>query len=314
MPSPLLRPPGTASTQHESTPPTGTSAACAVFVSRDPTDSFLANVAAVRDHVSEVLVVDNGSGPGSREVLERVAALRGVTTTCWTENRGIGAALNLAGQLARARGYGWMIAFDQDSTAPDGFVAALRSAVRTYEAPHLVAVVGPVYIDQGSGLITSFADGTRGEATRVDVTLTSGSLIRLDVLGELGGFDEGLFVDYVDIEYCLRCASRGYHVVESSRARLEHNLGHSVARRLLWKRFGVTNHSPLRRYYIARNRIILYRRYAASRPAWVLADMYSFARETVKILCYERDRGRKIGALLSGLLDGVRGVTGPRGG
>lgn len=293
-----------------SAPLRGPSAACAIFVSHYPDPSFAAHVGAVLDQVAEVIVVDNASGAGSAGVLWEVEHLPGVTLLRWPENRGIGAALNAAADVARARGWRWMVTFDQDSAAPPGFVDELLSVVRSYPTPDDVAVVGPVYVDQGSGMVTSFAPPGMGVAYPVDAILTSGSLVRTDVHDSLGGFDEGLFIDYVDIEYCLRCTAEGYAVLQARRALLGHNLGHSVVRRILGRRFGVTNHAPLRRYYISRNRIAVYRRYARSRPGWVLRDAYSFLRENVKILLYEEDRGRKAIATARGLIHGLRGVTG----
>jgi len=38
----------------------------------------------------------------------------------------------------------------------------------------------------------------------VTMLVTSGSMIELATWQALGGFDEGLFIDYIDTDYCLR--------------------------------------------------------------------------------------------------------------
>jgi rhamnosyltransferase len=292
-------------------PLSGQTATCAVFVSYHPDPSFLSNIRAVVPQVGATIIVDNGSTGAAADIVARAAELPKVRVIHCGENLGLGAALNIGVAEARSRGCEWIVTFDQDSSAPAGYVDELISAINSYERRERVAVVGPVYVDQGTGLRTSFARSSAGNIARVETTLTSGSLVRASVFDVVGPFDEGFFIDYLDIEFCLRCAMHGYDVIQASAARLGHNLGRSVVRRVLWKKFGVTNHSALRRYYIARNRLAVYRRYASRRPGWVIRDVYSFVREVAKFLCFEDDRRAKAAATLRGVRDGIRGVTGP---
>ena len=43
-------------------------------------------------------------------------------------------------------------------------------------------------------------------------TITSGSIVRTDVFAVVGAFDDKLFIDAVDTEFCFRCRSKGYLV------------------------------------------------------------------------------------------------------
>ena len=65
-----------------------------------------------------------------------------------------------------------------------------------------------------------------------------------------------LFIDFVDIEWCLRARGKGYEIVSFPNVEIEHQLGDSSIS------FMGTNypiHSPLRMYYYFRNAIYLYR-------------------------------------------------------
>jgi rhamnosyltransferase len=85
-----------------------------------------------------------------------------------------------------------------------------------------------------------------------------------------------------------------------------------MERRLfLFKYVSITNHGPVRRYYMTRNRLIVWRRYWKQEPFWVLRDMRRLLFETVYVLLYERDLRAKVPMILRGLAHGVRGVRGP---
>ncbi|MEJ0107143.1 MAG: hypothetical protein WDO19_33470 [Bacteroidota bacterium] len=55
--------------------------------------------------------------------------------------------------------------------------------------------------------------------------ITSGSLIQLDAWKETGGYNETLFIDEVDHEYCYRVKEKGYKVIQVNHVILNHQLG-----------------------------------------------------------------------------------------
>jgi GT2 family glycosyltransferase len=55
-------------------------------------------------------------------------------------------------------------------------------------------------------------------------------LVRRDVFLDLGGFDEGYFMYYEDIDLCMRAGQRGVAVLVQDAWRVEHLGGHSVGR------------------------------------------------------------------------------------
>jgi rhamnosyltransferase len=78
----------------------------------------------------------------------------------------------------------------------------------------------------------------------------------------------------------------------------------------LGRSFIVTNHSPLRRYYITRNRIIVWRLYWRHELAWVIRDLVTFLKETCKIILYEQSKVAKTSAIVAGVKDGWMNRTG----
>jgi rhamnosyltransferase len=188
----------------------------------------------------------------------------------------------------------------------------LRAAA-SYPGRGRVAVISPVQVDRRLGV--SLAPRTaqhEGPLWRVVRTaMTSGNLVDVAKALALGGFEEDLFIDYVDHELCLRLRRHGYEVLEARQARLLHSLGDMSAHRLGGRRLRVTHHSAVRRYYISRNRLILWGRYARTEGAWVRHDMRSFMAELAGIALHEQQRQKKLRMIVRGMWDAIRGVHGP---
>jgi rhamnosyltransferase len=74
-------------------------------------------------------------------------------------------------------------------------------------------------------------------------------------------------------------------------------------------RFGVTNHSAGRRYYITRNRLRLLIRYASDWP-WMWRESRAMLLDAGKILLAEDDKWNKFRAMAWGTVDALRGRVG----
>ena len=143
-------------------------------------------------------------------------------------------------------------------------------------------------------------------------SMTSGSLMPMWIFDRIGLFASDYFIDLVDCEYCLRLRSAGFRIVESPQATLLHKAGSPERKQLLGFSFGPTHHSPIRRYYMSRNRIVVYRKYFRIFPAWVWSSMLASFRETVKCFIAENERPKKFRNFLLGTWDGLVGRMGRR--
>ena len=142
-----------------------------------------------------------------------------------------------------------------------------------------------------------------------DFLISSGSLIPLAVLDDIGAMDEGLFIDNVDLEWSFRALANGYALVGVCATTMHHRLGHSRWR-LPFGLGHIVVHDPIRLYYIMRNRFLLYR--LPHTPAvWIAQDV---PRVAIKFLLFSvliRPRLRNIRFMLAGLRDGLLGRSGP---
>lgn len=283
---------------------------CAVMVTYHAGAETLENIRIALPQVQALVVVDNGSAAGE------IASLRELSQACGFqlienhENRGIAEALNQGIAWARARGYAWVILFDQDSTITNGFIPQMFATWETHPRRERVGSIHPRYRDRVSGVEAPIqrAKDDGGPIT----SLTSGALIPTWIFDRIGYFASDFFIDCVDIEYCFRLRASGYYVAASKEAILLHSPGHPERVSFMGFSITPTHHSAVRRYYISRNRIVVYRKYFHVFPALVLQHAYATLRETAKCFLAERDKARKLRNFLLGTWDGLVGRMGKR--
>lgn len=287
---------------------------CAVIVAYFPSSQIVQNVEYLLPQVDHILIVDNGSSaPGAQAALKQCEAHPEVSVYYCGENLGVATALNIGARYAMTNGYEWVATFDQDSTAPSGYIEGLWAALDACPYAANVALISPKYQDRTCEpvYVKSYAARTTNlPFAPIDITMTSGNLVKVEAIVDVGFFDDSFFIDFLDYEFCLRLKSSGYDLIEAQNVLLMHRCGDRTTHRLLWRLVRTTNYPPWRRYYSMRNRVAVYRRYLLKRPAWVLADVVRPVRDIIVIALFEKNAGAKIGAMICGALDGLKGKMG----
>jgi rhamnosyltransferase len=241
------------------------------------------SLAAAAPQVENFLLVANDGAPWSCELPPNVAVLQ------QAKNIGLGAAYNLAAGWARQQGATHLLILDQDSVPGSGMVAAL---IEGFKQPGPIAAAGPLWRDSRTGEDGFFVCLARwgarkyrplaGEIVPVDFLISSGSLISLAALDDIGPFDESLFIEHVDTDWALRARAKGYRLYGVADARLDHAFGEAVLTASpvgLRRRFFL--YKPERNYYLLRNSIALWcRQYAPWR--WILHDV----RRTILLMAF----------------------------
>ena len=278
-------------------------AICGVIVTYNPRPALVENVAALAPQVGQVVIVDNSSEANdSLAELEKKAAIKIIRNH---QNLGIAAALNVGVRSAMAAGFDWVVTFDQDSRVSPAFIAEMLETYHQATQPERVAFLCPTYVDRDSGVNLRLKRTGDGE---ILTALSSGSMISAGVLQKLGWFDESLYMDAVDIEFSLRARRAGMKILQSP-AVLLHSLGRTKYYRVCGLRFGVTNHSTARRYYMTRNRLRLLMKYSAD-WSWVWRESSTMILDVIKIVMAEENRWKKMRVMAVGVVDAMRGRMG----
>ncbi|MDO4905652.1 MAG: glycosyltransferase family 2 protein [Lautropia sp.] len=291
----------------------------AVVVTYNPEPGLLTELCRLtRPQVEHIELVDNGSCPEALAAIEALCT-DGIRLTALGRNLGIGAAQNAGIARARKRGADYVLLLDHDSLPAPDMVARLRAAIENQppdSAP--VGAAGPRYADERQ--TTSPSPFVRLEGFRrircecahendqieVEHLIASGSLIPMAVLNRVGDMDEALFIDYVDIEWCLRASHAGHRMLGICDARMQHQLGETPIR-FLGKH--LPDHSPIRHYYLFRNALLL-QRMPHIPLRWKLVDGWQTVMKFGFYALVATPRWPRIRMMARGLLDGLRGRGG----
>lgn len=297
------------------TPPANpaTSAAariCAVMVVYNPDSTLEQNIRALLNEVARLIVVDNCSEPSTRSRIAALAATCNFEVIWNKENIGLAAGLNVGIRRALPdEHYTWIATFDQDSKVSPGYSNTMLTAYALCPFRDKVGLIAPCHV-LFPDTATERPPRDAPQFREIPVTLQSGSLFSRSALKDVGLFDESFFIDYVDFDFCLRLRKRGCRIIEATGALLYHRVGTPTRQRFLGMTCTVFNHSPLRRYYAARNRLRVYQRYVFSDPRWIGHDMWSWFKEIVKLVLFENNRLEKLAFVARGGWDAIRGRGG----
>jgi rhamnosyltransferase len=281
---------------------------CAVVVTCNPDAGFPERLSRVRPQVACVVVVDNGSPPTAVEMLRNAAANPDFDLILNDSNLGVATALNQGARFARARSFRWVLTLDQDSTVEPFLVDALLHAYAMYPSIEKVAVVGSNYYDEKRGKTLAPASPADPPYLEQTTVITSGTLLSLAAFEKIGPFRDDFFIDHVDDEYCLRARSMGYRVILCRKPVIRHSIGGAIGKGILGRMVWSSNHSPARRYYMARNFLWTTRKNLFSSPRWVASRAIRHAGFLLLMLLLEKDRWEKIEGAARGVRDGLRGT------
>ena len=241
-----------------------------VVICFHPDHELLAQlVARLSPQVATVLVLNNG---GMSPTLRKdISCCENLLIHDFGENRGIAAALNEGFSKAVAADVRFVVTFDQDSYPEQDHVARLVNhwlnlSLQKNELQKTGAI-GPSFYDarqnyfeypfyRASGLkvIKSYASGGH-IVVEADALITSGMLVPAEIWRNGCRFDENLFIDFVDTEWCFRTRSLGYVHYGCFDVTMKHEL--SEASPVNFLGLMVLKYSPTRRYYHFRNCLYL---------------------------------------------------------
>lgn len=266
-----------------------------VVVLFNPDKETISNIYSYLDQIEKLFIIDN-SEVASGFIRSEFAKNPKIVYKLNLNNLGIAGALNSALDLAENDGFEYLLTMDQDSFAEQSIVSKLMECFHEREK---TAVVSPVhYFPVGKNEISE-----NQNCQNTMVVMTSGNIVKVKTLQNAGGYDEDLFIDYVDHELCLRLINLGYNVLVCTESKLKHNLGNVKERRFLGKKIYPTNHSYLRHYYQTRNRFYIYKKYKKIFPSYVKKDKINFLKNILKIILFEKQKIRKLIFIMKGFMD-----------
>ncbi len=232
-------------------------------------------------------------------------------------NLGIATALNQGVERLVAAGCTSALLFDQDSEPSVELLDALPQTMADERMRNArVALIGPAYEDARLGGVAPFVRfgalklrriapvGT--ELVDVDFLITSGSCVNLAVWRDIGPMEDQLFIDFVDLEWCVRAKAKGFAVLGAPALRLTHELGGEPV--LVFGR-SYPGHGPVRHYYLFRNATALIKRGYVP-WSWKSTELVKMPVRLAIYGIFMRPRFAHLRLSLLGLWHGLIGRTG----
>ncbi|AQG99460.1 rhamnosyltransferase [Burkholderia sp. KK1] len=234
------------------------------------------------------------------------------------ENLGIATAINQGVEALICAGLDFAILFDQDSEPPSMLLTELPEILAASNASgERIALAGPAYEDARLGGVAAFVRFQWWKLRRiapegnvpidVDFLISSGSCLNLRFWSAIGPMEDALFIDYVDLEWCVRARRLGFRVVGVPWVRLSHQLGGEPVR-VLGRTYPM--HGPLRHYYQFRNVIALIAR--SNMPAtWKSTELMKLPGRVLIYCFFPNQRKQHLLMVWRGICDGLRRRLGP---
>jgi len=264
-----------------------------VVILFNPENNVVNNLKSYIDYVDVLYVVDN-SDKVNENLVKQLITFDKVIYIKNKENMGIAYSLNIVLNQVAGK-YRWLMTMDQDSYFYERDILQYVKSLNDYD--DLEDVVGLTIepVTEKTHLISD-----NSGAQYVERCITSGNIIKIKTAIEVGGFDEDLFIDEVDHEFCYRCNSKGYKTFKLKNIQLIHSCGEPTEEKFLGiYSYFPSNHNYIRNYYITRNLFYVSHKFPNKRHR----ALREWVRRIVKIILAEDDKARKLRSIFEGYKD-----------
>jgi rhamnosyltransferase len=283
---------------------------CAVVVAYEPDDFFKLRLNVLSPQLGKVVVVDNSSKDSSSLNYLKTEFRDKVFLINNGENLGLGYALNQGVKEAKKLGFSFVILFDQDSEVFPNTIFTMCSIANKIKDNNL-ALLGASYKKLSISKKTQVQSFIKKKSN-----ITSGSILPISIFEKVGLFRSDYFIDCIDSEFSFRLRKNGYSIYQTSIQLMKHAIGNPVYYKFLGCNVLSTNHSDDRRYYIARNHLVMLREYSSFLSKipcfWLFKTIKRSVYFSLIVILYENEKLSKIKAIASGVKDGFLNKMGKR--
>ena len=219
-------------------------AACVILYNTEK--SIKQNIDSYINYVEKVYIIDNSAVSTVRQ-LYPLAGNSKIVFIHNGKNEGIAKRLNQACELAINEGFEYLLTMDQDSYFDGLAIRNYFNCIEAFPNKTNISMFGINHEETTSNMDCAYA--------KTSFLITSGSVVNLNAYKHIGPFDENLFIDFVDTEYCFRSILKGFEIIQLPGIFMHHSLGETFEKRSLksLKKTKRSFHSALRLYYMTRN-------------------------------------------------------------
>lgn len=264
----------------------------AIVVWFNPNEYFSQNVRTYSKNFKKVFIIDNSES-------DNCELARNVENSVYIANKanlGIAAALNIGCQKAKEAGFSWVLTMDQDTkwnenqleqfieqcismTSEDDRVKSFAPCFEVERKIHhsfLGICKRKLYT-----FVTKkqYKEKFNPDSGYVDRVISSGNMIELATWQKIGKFNESLFIDEVDHDFCYRLREADYKIFKFRLIEIDHQTLDEDKKTFFpeWFRDSSKGNS-MRLFYIFRNRMFVIKRHPN------FADEYHERKKLFKLI------------------------------
>lgn len=273
----------------------------------NPEKEILENVETYLPFIDVLYVMDNSTK--KIEYVDEIKKIKKVKYISLDGNKGIAKALKDATEIAKKDGYDFLLSMDQDSKFPtEDF-----KYVKEYLENNDISKLGIISVNFPYSTYSSDHDN-KIDVIKVRDTITSGSFLNLVNYDKIEGYNEDLFIDFVDNDICYQFIENGYDILVMPNIALNHKIGELKEVKFLWYKRKLATHSPLRYYYIYRN-YNYFKKFKKGKYKEILMEKRCSrafgARIILRRFLTEKPHFKNLKMILRGIRDGKKGILGP---
>jgi rhamnosyltransferase len=242
------------------------------------------NIQTYSSFFKKVYIIDNSPDDNSKTA-DQIPHSRYIPNFA---NLGIAKALNLGCEAAVNDGYTWAMTMDQDSSWESNELSTYLDEVKKInQTDNLVSGFSPMTIHQKEtrSVLGTFKHNlfkrrkassavAKKDFEYTDRVISSGNIINLDIWESIGKFNEDLFINDVDYEFCYRMIKNDHKIVKINTCKMYHVDGEP--RRTFFPHAFLYHKERI--YYFVRNKYYILKNYPQ------FAKKYKYRKAIKKVL------------------------------
>lgn len=183
----------------------------------------------------------------------------------------------------------FLCTMDQDSYFQATEIKKIKSFIEKNMYKE-VAIYAPYILYNDKGMLP------KQKVIYKEWVICSGSFIKLEVIRKHQlRYDEQYFIDRFEVDFCKQLRLLDYEIIVYTNSIMKQELGSDSGHRH-------PNHSPLRHYYLLRNRLYFNYKYYSRTKSFCLSLLQTI-KHILLILLFEEDKGIKLKACVYGFND-----------
>ncbi len=226
----------------------------------NPTIKEVNNILTYNKYLERTYIIDNSDNDNS----ELASKINNVTYYPLLRNTGIAYALNRGFEKAIQDKVDWVMTMDQDSIWEDEqikeYITWAKQIIEQNDRIVSLAPFAKIKNKSWAGVIfwPIVLKLTKPKGVKfVDKVICSSNIVSVNAWSKVNGFNEKMFIDEVDFEFCYKLRSENLLIVQNYDISFKHTIGGGKRTILPWTH----NHSDFRLYYILRNKMYIIKKY-----------------------------------------------------